>query len=72
MSSTTTHTTVSGISEYVVVPETSENLDWADLATLDLSKFDQPGGKEVLASELTVAIETIGTYPDDVRGGIRN
>jgi hypothetical protein len=72
MSSTTTQTTVSGISEYVVVPETSENLDWADLATLDLSKFDQPGGKEVLASELAVAIDTIGTYPEAIRGGNKN
>ncbi|KAK7737216.1 hypothetical protein SLS63_003007 [Diaporthe eres] len=28
---------------YVQAPETSADLDWADLATLDLSKFDQPG-----------------------------
>jgi hypothetical protein len=45
---------------YVQVPETSENLDWADLRTLDLSKFDQPGGKEELAAELTQAIEDVG------------
>ncbi|KAL3462017.1 putative 1-aminocyclopropane-1-carboxylate oxidase [Aspergillus heterothallicus] len=47
---------------YVQVPETSENLDWADLRTLDLSKFDQPGGKEELAAELTQAIEDVGFF----------
>ncbi|KAL4862274.1 hypothetical protein BDV12DRAFT_190540 [Aspergillus spectabilis] len=48
---------------YVQVPETSENLDWADLRTLDLSKFDQAGGKQELAAELRQAIEDVGfTY----------
>lgn len=46
---------------YVQVPETSENLDWADLVTVDLSKFDQPGGKEELAAEFKQAIDEIGT-----------
>lgn len=35
-------------------------MDWADLATLDLSTFDQPGGKEKLAKELTNAIQNVG------------
>lgn len=35
-------------------------VDWADLATLDLSQFDQPGGKEKLAKQLYDAIENIG------------
>ncbi|KAL4899317.1 hypothetical protein BDW74DRAFT_171597 [Aspergillus multicolor] len=47
---------------YVQVPETSENLDWADLRTLDLSKFDQPGGKQELAAEFTKAIEDVGFF----------
>ncbi|KAL4887243.1 putative 1-aminocyclopropane-1-carboxylate oxidase [Aspergillus karnatakaensis] len=47
---------------YVQVPETSENLEWADLRTLDLSKFDQPGGKEELAAELRQAIEDVGFF----------
>ncbi|KAL2822701.1 putative 1-aminocyclopropane-1-carboxylate oxidase [Aspergillus cavernicola] len=47
---------------YVQVPETSQNLDWADLRTLDLSKFDQPGGKQELAAELTKAIEDVGFF----------
>ncbi|KAL4965448.1 uncharacterized protein BDV14DRAFT_189552 [Aspergillus stella-maris] len=47
---------------YVQVPETSEDLDWADLRTLDLSKFDQPGGKQELAAELTQAIQDVGFF----------
>jgi non-haem dioxygenase in morphine synthesis N-terminal len=35
-------------------------VDWADLATLDLSRFDQPGGKEQLAKQLFEAIQNIG------------
>lgn len=35
-------------------------VDWADLATLDLSRFDQPGGKEELAKQLFDAIKNIG------------
>lgn len=45
---------------YVQAPETSADLDWADLATLDLSKFDQPGGKQELATTLARALEEIG------------
>ena len=58
--SSTTTATVPALPKYNVVLETSENLDWADLATLDLSKFDQPGGKEALARELSTANEKIG------------
>ncbi|BCS19507.1 uncharacterized protein APUU_12335S [Aspergillus puulaauensis] len=47
---------------YVQVPETSEDLDWADLRTLDLAKFDQPGGKHELAAELTKTIEDVGFF----------
>lgn len=36
------------------------SVDWAELATLDLSQFDQPGGKEKLAKQLAEAIEKIG------------
>lgn len=42
-------------------PSTSvEQGNWADLVTLDLSKFDQPGGKQELAVEFTRAIEEVG------------
>lgn len=37
-------------------------MDWADLVTLDLSKFDQPGGKQALADQLFKAIQTIGFF----------
>ncbi|KAL4783712.1 putative 1-aminocyclopropane-1-carboxylate oxidase [Aspergillus varians] len=61
MATTTTTVETSPLS-YVQVPETSENLEWADLRTLDLSKFDQPGGKQELAAELTKAIEDVGFF----------
>ncbi|KAL5044653.1 hypothetical protein BDW71DRAFT_185559 [Aspergillus fruticulosus] len=44
------------------VGETKFDLDWADLATLDLSQFDVPGGKEKLAAQLKDAIQTIGFF----------
>ena len=37
-------------------------MEWADLVTLDLSKFDQPGGKEALAKQLFEALQTIGFF----------
>ncbi|KAK8043164.1 hypothetical protein PG994_013647 [Apiospora phragmitis] len=50
----------SEIPAYHQVPETEYELgvkvEWADLATLDLSKFDQPGGNEELSSQLFEAI----------------
>ncbi|KAF2446408.1 2OG-Fe(II) oxygenase superfamily protein [Karstenula rhodostoma CBS 690.94] len=47
---------------YRQVPETQFELQWADLATLDLSLFDTPGGKEKLAKQLFQAIEKIGFF----------
>jgi hypothetical protein len=38
-------------------------VNWADLATLDLSIFDTPGGKEKLAKQLFDAIDKIGMFP---------
>ena len=46
---------------YVQAPETSEDLDWADLRTLDLARFDRPGGKQELAHEFQRAIDEVGT-----------
>lgn len=40
----------------------AEAVDWADLATLDLSLFDTPGGKAVLAKQLFEAIQNIGFF----------
>lgn len=38
-------------------------MDWADLATLDLSQFNRPSGKERLAKQLFDAIQNIGKLP---------
>ncbi|KAE8154398.1 hypothetical protein BDV25DRAFT_135834 [Aspergillus avenaceus] len=52
----------STLRHYVHVPETKHELDWADLVTLDLSQFDQPGGKEKLAAQLKDAVHHIGFF----------
>lgn len=36
--------------------KTSHDLPWADIKVLDLSTFDEPGGKEKLAEELRDAV----------------
>lgn len=38
------------------------SVDWADLVTLDLAKFDEPGGKGALAQQLFEALQTIGFF----------
>lgn len=43
-------------------PETVAPLDWAPLSIIDLSKFDTPGGKENLASELHDAARQWGVW----------
>ncbi|KAJ8077704.1 hypothetical protein PM082_002137 [Marasmius tenuissimus] len=52
--------------------ETTESLDWAPLKTIDLSVFDQPGGKEKLADDLRDSAKNVGFWvvtghgiPDD-------
>lgn len=42
--------------------QTSEELDWAELPKLDLSRFDEPGGKQELASQLHDAITRLGFW----------
>ena len=41
---------------------TKENLDWAELPVIDLSKFDEPGGKQELAHQLHDAITRLGFW----------
>lgn len=36
--------------------KTKENLDWADIKVIDLSTFDEPGGKQKLAEDLRDAV----------------
>ncbi|RFU81275.1 oxoglutarate iron-dependent dioxygenase [Trichoderma arundinaceum] len=50
------------IPTYHQVPETTHELEWADLVTLDLSQFEKPGGKEGLAKQLQEAIQKIGFF----------
>jgi isopenicillin N synthase-like dioxygenase len=40
----------------------SKSVDWADLVTLDLSKFDEPDGKQALAKQLYDAMQTTGFF----------
>ncbi|KAF2106021.1 gibberellin 2-oxidase [Lophiotrema nucula] len=42
--------------------ETKEDLDWAPLATIDLSRFDEPGGKQDLARQLYDAVTRVGFW----------
>jgi len=43
-------------------PHTSEKLDWAPLAQIDLSRFDEPGGKQELAKQLYDAVTRVGFW----------
>ncbi|TAQ86450.1 hypothetical protein B7494_g5224 [Chlorociboria aeruginascens] len=42
--------------------QTTSDLDWAPLVTLDLSKFDSPGGKAELAKQLFDAVTKVGFW----------
>ncbi|KAK8203406.1 hypothetical protein M8818_005297 [Zalaria obscura] len=50
------------ISPYEQVPVTKADLDWAELVTLDLSSFDQPGRKEELVKQLEHAVRHVGFF----------
>jgi isopenicillin N synthase-like dioxygenase len=41
---------------------TKEDLDWAPLTTIDLSRFDEPGGKQELAAQLYDAVTRVGFW----------
>ncbi|KAL2837472.1 hypothetical protein BJY01DRAFT_237850 [Aspergillus pseudoustus] len=50
------------IPRYEQVPETKEDLDWAELVTIELDRFDQPGGKEELVKRLEHAVKNVGFF----------
>ncbi|KAH9957691.1 Clavaminate synthase-like protein [Russula dissimulans] len=50
------------LGSYTFVPETTENLDWAELLTLDLSKYGTPQGKQELAQFLIKALREKGFF----------
>ncbi|GAV98696.1 Clavaminate synthase-like protein [Lentinula edodes] len=51
-----------GLTEYVPPPTTTEQLDWADLAIIDLSKADTLEGRKALADEVVQAMNTQGFF----------
>ena len=52
----------SNYTRYQDISETTADLDWADLIAIDLSLFDQPGGRQKLAAQLKGAISTVGFF----------
>ncbi|OQO13741.1 hypothetical protein B0A48_01971 [Cryoendolithus antarcticus] len=48
--------------QYQQVAESTHDLDWAELVTLDLSHFDAPGGKQRLANQLRDAVQNVGFF----------
>lgn len=40
----------------------NKTVDWAELITLDLSEYEQPGGKESLVKKLEHAVRHVGKY----------
>ena len=47
---------------YQDISETTADLDWAELVTINLSLFDTPDGKHKLAAQLKHAISTVGFF----------
>ncbi|KAK0216261.1 Clavaminate synthase-like protein [Armillaria fumosa] len=50
------------LGSYKYVPETKEDLDWADLVTVDLSLYGTPEGKKQLAKTLIEAVREKGFF----------
>ncbi|KAF4333090.1 gibberellin 20-oxidase [Fusarium beomiforme] len=53
---------ISEMPQYSYVPETKEDLDWADLANIDLSKYGTAEGNAELAQTLIEATRTKGFF----------
>ncbi|KAK7040662.1 hypothetical protein VNI00_009568 [Paramarasmius palmivorus] len=50
------------LGSYQYVPETKENLDWAELITIDLSHYGTPEGNKKLAEQLIYALREKGFF----------
>ena len=48
--------------EWYLPAKTKYDLPWADLSVIDLSSYDEPGGKEKLANQLKDAVRTPASY----------
>lgn len=51
-----THDGVPALSKWQRPAKTSQDLPWADIKVIDMSKYDQPGGKQHLADVLREAV----------------
>ncbi|KUI61168.1 hypothetical protein VP1G_08361 [Cytospora mali] len=54
--------TIDDIPPYEYPPETNEALEYADLEALDISKLNQPGGKQALAEQVLSFINKNGFF----------
>ncbi|PSS14883.1 hypothetical protein M430DRAFT_51540 [Amorphotheca resinae ATCC 22711] len=54
--------TVTSLPEYHYPEQTQEELEWASLEALDISRLDQPGGKEELAAQVLSFIDKNGFF----------
>ncbi|EFX01571.1 2og-Fe oxygenase family protein [Grosmannia clavigera kw1407] len=52
----------SPLRRWVRPDKTRQDLPWADIAAIDLSKFDQPGGKDQLVEDLRQAVHETGFF----------
>ena len=50
------HTQGADLSRWERPAKTKHELPWADVEVIDLSKFDEPGGKQKLAAQLRDAV----------------
>ena len=52
----------SPVRKYQRPPQTKEELDWAPLVELDISRFDEPGENLKLAAQLEEAVRNVGFW----------
>lgn len=52
----------SNLKPYTHPPETTADLPWSELVTLDLEDYPRPGGKERLAKQLEHAVHHVGFF----------
>ena len=50
------------VEEYQRPPQTKQDLDWAPLVELDISRFHTPGEKQKLAAQLEDAVRNVGFW----------
>ena len=50
------------VPKYQRPPKTKEELEWAPLVEIDISRFDEPGEKQRLAAQLEDAVRNVGFW----------